>query len=437
MHGSSVRREKGKTMRDHSNHIDLTFEDAQQRMLDAARKAFGPRRFENVRIENSYERVLAEDVRARSESPSCLTCKMDSVALRWDDFESLTPNEIPDTTKWVRGEQWQFANTGIAMPEGFDTAIMIERAEVSADEQHIKLLARPSARYDGTRPAGSQVKKDEIMAKAGDVVTPWVAARIASGNIDVVKVAAKPRVAFIPTGNELIAPGVPPVSPERGRYAAYAKTFESNSALASGLIEQWGGVCVPFPIILDDRAQIESALRDACAMADIVVINAGSSKGSDDWTCEVLEELGDVVFHQVMHGPGRHTSFAIVDGTPVLGISGPPAGAALTLPLYLKPLVRMQLGADASHPTVKAVLANALESAKVPKSKPANWSAHEGFKKLLPVKVSASEAGTLMAETYPSMADPSAIASNAILVLSHDEGDAMPCAGDVIEVVMR
>lgn len=341
-------------MRDHSNHIQFTREQlvnaalvesgfcAEGRVLPA----------ERVSLAQAFGRVLAADVTARNDAPTMLTCMMDSVAVHWRDFEACAPGQLPDTSSWVRGRDWQFANTGVVMPDGFDTAIRIEEVRVAPDEQTIELLEAPHRQGQGTRPAGSQLHAGDVLARAGQTVTPDLAAHLAGGNVSTVAVAAKPRVAFIPTGNELVPAGVVPLPDINGRFAGAGKTIETNSLLVRGKVEQWGGVFIPFDIVPDKPELIREAVQEACAMADIVVLNAGSSKGSDDWSCEVMEQIGCMLCHQVSHGPGRHSSLAVVDGVPVVGISGPSGGAAFTLDFYLKPLVRAYLGQD---PQVKRV----------------------------------------------------------------------------------
>ena len=160
-------------MRDHSQHIQLSREQAVSSMLeamDAAPAGFGWANIaagedlhssevarkccEQVALSDSVGRVLAYDVVSRCDMPSALTCAMDSIALHWSDFENLAEGELPDTSGWVRGVDWQFANTGVAMPEGFDTAIVIEHVQVSEDPQHVIIAAAPSKQGEGTRPEG-------------------------------------------------------------------------------------------------------------------------------------------------------------------------------------------------------------------------------------------------------------------------------------------
>ncbi len=331
-------------MRDHSRHIELTREQAVATML--AHCVFEPGT-EEVPLEETFGRTLAEDATALVTMPNCLTCNMDSIALRWSDFEEAG-GSTPDISGWTRGVEWQFANTGVGMPEGFDTAVAIENAVVSADNQTLEqIVLPPSRRFAGTSPAGSRMREGDLVCKAGTVVTPPVAAALAAAGHTSARVVVRPRVAFIPTGNELVPAGT---EVPRG------KNIESNSVVVRGKVLGWGGEPIVFPIVPDDPAQIEAAIRRACAEADIVVLNAGSSKGSDDWTMELLEEIGQVFNHETNHGPGHHSSYALVDGTPIVGISGPSFGAAFTTDFYLKPLIEAWFGRSPEPRRVSARL---------------------------------------------------------------------------------
>ena len=122
-------------------------------------------------------------------------------------------------------------------------------------------------------------------------------------------------------------------------------------------------------VVSDSPLAIEAAIREVCAVADIVVLNAGSSKGAGDWACEVMESIGTMICHQTNHGPGHHSSYAMVDGVPIVGISGPSAGAAVTLGFYLRPLIRAALSLNPAPITVKATLVEempALAAAALP-----------------------------------------------------------------------
>lgn len=447
-------------MRDHSHHIQLTREDAVAQTLaalDALPNGFGwptAARVDQVAIADAVGRVLAADVAAANDQPSTLTCGMDSIAVHWDAFESLPEGQLPDTSAWVRGRDWEFANTGVAMPAGFDTAIVVEHVRVSDDEQHVTIDAAPSKRFAGTRPVGSVHARGDVLAHAGQEVTPDLAAFIAGGNHASVQVVARPRVAFIPTGNELVSPGVP-FDPDRADgFAARGRNFETNSILVQAKVEAWGGAFVPFDIVSDRRDAIAQAIEQACRVADIVVLNAGSSKGSDDWSCEVMEEMGQVICHQTNHGPGHHSSYAIVDGTPIVGISGPSGGASFTLDFYLRPVMRRFLGLDPVVPKIPVRLAETF-----PAGGPHEPGAHKqgaprgedrppehhvgkpGDPDFFGIKMLVVETGADGALVgHPVAGRPGSAATltaNAFYMQPNGPGIKPPAPGDVIEVELR
>ena len=421
-------------MRDHSKHIQISREEATAKLL--ASSSFN-QRAEMVPIGESFGRTLAEDVRAREDMPTVLTCRLDSIAVHWSDFE----NGMPDTSNWVRGVDWQFANTGVAMPEGFDTAIVIEHVTVSDDEQHVEVTAAPSERFAGTSAPGSKLKAGELLGFSGQTVTPDVAARIASGNIAAVPVRCKPRVAFIPTGDELVAPG--------GAHVPVAKNIETNSLLVRGKVQAWGGQFIPFDVVPDDPDAIIDAVKRACAMADIVVLNAGSSKGSEDWSVEQLEEIGTILYHQTNHGPGHHSSAAVVDGTPVVGISGPPAGASFTLNFYLQPLMMKCLGLDpepfkvpvrltAPFPAGHSTPAHDGKRSFAGEERPPEAVDGSRFFKVRMVEVEMQEDGTLAGTPVAGKpGSPATANANALYMLESGTTAPKLNAGDVIWVEMR
>lgn len=421
-------------MRDHSKHIQISREEVVTGLLAAC--DFAPE-FEMVRLDEAFGRILAEDVVAACELPNVLTCRMDSIAVHWADFV----DGIPDTSTWVRGEDWEFANTGVAMPAGFDTAIVIEHVVVSDDEQHVEVLAAPSKRFAGTSAVGSRVSPGDVLARAGDLITPDVAARIAGGNVASVAVRRKPRVAFIPTGNELV--------PSGSAVVPSGKNIESNSLVVRGKVEAWGGVFLPFDIVPDNPELIVAAVKKACACADIVVLNAGSSKGSEDWAVEQLEEIGDLICHQVNHGPGHHSSAAVVDGTPVVGISGPPFGASFTLGFYLRPLMNRFLGLGVApfkvpvrltetFPIVGPMSGHSANKKYAGEERPSVVAEGERFFSVRMLNVEACPDGSLVGAPVAGRPGSAAtLSANALYMLESGSNASRPVAGDVIWVELR
>lgn len=362
-------------MRDHSKHIQLTREQAIEKLIEVSE--FTPRT-ELVDLHSACGRVTAADCSSRYDIPSALCSQMDGIAVRFDDFA----DGMPDVSAWTFGSDYAWANTGTAMPAGFDTAIAIEQVEFDDAGMLVALKATPSQRGESCNQPGSTFTRGELLLPARTRLTPTKISALAMCGYTEVEVVAKPRVAFIPTGDELV---------ELGCELPAGKAYESNGILLEQKLRLWGAEPVIYPCLPDDWDQIKAAILDASEKADIVAINAGSSKGAKDFTMEILEEIGTVFCHETNHGPGHHTSASQVNGTPVLGISGPPAGCEITSDWYLKPLVDYFLyGHVVEFTTATATLAQPLGGAHGKPEKPGGAPRKKvspGFFAIRPVKV--------------------------------------------------
>ena len=231
-------------MRDHSRHIQVDREEA-LRIIAAHTPVMTET--ELVPVTESVGRILAEDGVSQWESPNTLTCALDSVAIHWDDFAE----GMPDTSDWERGRDWTFANTGVAMPAGFDAAVAVEEVIFSENDEKVTFRTAPVCRYDGTIPPGKWMKKGELLAPRGKRITPMLAAYISRGNNTRVRVLRRPVVAFIPTGSELVHPG-----PE----VPAGRNVESTSIMITEKVRSWGGEPLVFEITRDDRDAIKQAI---------------------------------------------------------------------------------------------------------------------------------------------------------------------------------
>ncbi|MGN0077605.1 MAG: molybdopterin-binding protein [Coriobacteriales bacterium] len=414
-------------MRDHSNHIVLTTEDAIAAALE--RSSFSPA-VEWLAPAEALGRVLAQDVCSKVMAPSKLSSRMDSVALRWDEVCDGIPE---DTSSWRRGEQWDFANTGCPLPDGYDTALRIEEVEISLAEdgsERISFKSAPKECGEGTLAPGSRLQVGQLLAPAHSILTPLLLATIVSGGNTLVPCVAKPKVGFIPTGNELVECSAEPLP---------GTTIDTNSTLLQCQIIEWGGQPVMHPIIKDDYQAIKAAILEMCTCCDIVVINAGSSKGSDDWTMEILDEIGEVINHETNHAPSKHSAYAVVDGTVVVGISGPAGGATFTSEFYLKPLICRALGLCPQPPAVKARLAAPFPAGRKPGKGPKS-----GSKKAVPEKfyfirhmaTRIAEDGVLEVEPVEMGSALEQNRSGAYYSLDRD-AEGAPAVGSMIDVHLR
>ena len=269
-------------------------------------------------------RVCAEDVFSVHVLPNHPASRFDGIAVRYMDFEKGPP----DTSSWRLGEEYIYCNTGIAMPDGYDTVIAIE--DVTIHEVGIEIREQPEHRGKMVTAVGESMKKGERLIAKGSTVMPSHVGLFAAGGVSRVAVYAQPRVGIIPTGDELVAPG---------SEASKGKNIESNSYMISAYLANWGAQATSYPIIPDNPAAIGAAIQKALTENDAIVIIAGSSLGTKDFTMQVLGSLGEVIVPELAHGPGRKSSLSLIGGKPVLGVAGPPLGAQITCDLYLAPFV--------------------------------------------------------------------------------------------------
>ncbi|HYG58695.1 MAG TPA: molybdopterin biosynthesis protein, partial [Symbiobacteriaceae bacterium] len=279
---------------------------------------------------------------------------MDGVAVKaTDTFAAMETNPI--TLKF--GEQAFWVDTGDPLPRGCDAVIMVEDVNLLDDGHQqgarCEILA-PAAPWQHIRPIGEDVVATEIILPEGHRLRPQdLGALLACGILEV-DVARKPRVTFIPTGTELVTPRLDPKAGE---------IIEFNSRVVLGQVVEWGGIPNRHPIVRDHYDHIKAAVLAAVEHSDIVIVNAGSSAGSEDFTVHVLGELGQVLAHGVAIKPGKPVMMGIIGGKPFIGLPGYPVSTWLTSDLFVKPLVYRAQGLPVpTRPTATATLARRLTS---------------------------------------------------------------------------
>jgi putative molybdopterin biosynthesis protein len=173
-------------------------------------------------------------------------------------------------------------------------------------------------------------------------------------------------VAVIPTGTELITVEQ---AAQAGVKAGYI--IEYNSIVLAAEVEQWGGVATRYPIVIDDFDQIKAAVADAASKHDLVLINAGSSAGSEDFTARVVQELGTLLVHGIAVRPGHPVILGMIKSEirdqrseiPIVGVPGYPVSAALTGEIFVEPLLAKWLGLPGHQkPTLRGNITRKLLS---------------------------------------------------------------------------
>lgn len=324
---------------------DIPLEQAWKRFNDALEKAGSPGTMsgEQVAIEKGLGRVTAEAIWAVVSSPHYHASAMDGVAVRAED--TIGASEVTPIKLRI-GEEAQWIDTGDPLPGGYNAVIMVENIQ-QVEEKVIEIMS-PIAPWQHVRSMGEDIVSSELLLPQNHLLRPVDIGAVAQAGITRIDVYCRPRVAIIPTGSELVLPGSA-LKP--------GDIIESNSLMLAGMVVEWGGIPTTFTIVPDEPDKIEAVLRQALAEHDIVIVNAGSSAGSEDYTTPIITRLGEVAVHGAAIRPGHPVVLGIVNGKPVIGIPGYPVSAALTMELFVKPIVYRLLGLiPPKRPTIEATV---------------------------------------------------------------------------------
>ncbi len=290
---------------------------------------------ETVPAQEAAGRVTAEPVFARFSSPSFHAAAMDGIAVRAETTFGVTV----DRPKQLRvGKDAFLVNTGHIMPDGTDAVIMIEHV-VDVDQHTVKIESGAYP-WQHVRKVGEDIVATELILPQNHQIVPYEIGALLNGGIFYVKVKQKPRVLIIPTGSELVS-----YHELRFGFPPPGRVVESNSAILGALISACGGEYLDHPIVPDVFEEILNAVREAIAGdAHLVIVSAGSSAGSEDYTASVFAMLGEILVHGVTIMPGKPTALGVIDNKPVIGNPGYTVSAIMAFEKFARPLICRMLG---------------------------------------------------------------------------------------------
>lgn len=296
-------------------------------------------RVETVNIDDALGRVLAEDVVAGLSIPPFDRAAMDGYAVRArDTFNSgqrspkilrlvgeVHAGETP-TRKVGAGECLQIA-TGAMMPKGADAVVMVEDTE--AENGRVKIF---KSVYPGANVAqkGEDIKEGATVLKESSVLDAGKIGVLASQGITRVKVYEKPKVAVLPSGEEVVP---------LGKKLRRGQVYDINSHTIASVVKANGGIPVVFEVVGDKAEEIRAMITEALK-SDLVVISGGSSVGERDLLVSVIQDWGQVLFHGIQVKPGKPTIFALIEGKPLMGMPGYPTSCLINSYLLLLPAIR-------------------------------------------------------------------------------------------------
>jgi putative molybdopterin biosynthesis protein len=334
---------------------DIPLPQAKQRLEEALEEAElnGVLGEEQIPLSvSAVGRVLAQPVWAKMSSPHYHASAMDGFSVRADETNGASQTN-PIELKY--GTQTRYVDTGDMLPEGFNAVIPIEDIEpLTGDGEISEDPRRPAAiRIRGAvvpwkhvRPLGEDMIATQLVLPSGHVLRPVDLGAIAGSGHDAVVVSRKPKVAVIPTGSELVAIGEE-VKP--------GDIIEYNSLVLAAQVEEWGAEATRYPIVADELEKITVAVAEAAERHDLVLLNAGSSAGSEDFSSTVVQKLGQLLVHGVAVRPGHPVILGMLSAkngrkVPIVGVPGYPVSAALTGEIFIEPLLAKWLGRAPEEP---------------------------------------------------------------------------------------
>ncbi|HEY0396377.1 MAG TPA: gephyrin-like molybdotransferase Glp [Candidatus Elarobacter sp.] len=302
-------------------------------------------RSETVGLDAALGRVLVEDVRAAETLPGFARATMDGYAVRSADTHGASEqspaylrvvDDVPTGVvpgRAVGAREAVRTHTGAMLPPGADAVVMVEDTNLRAGGAEVEVLdAAPEG--DNVLAVGEDILAGAIAVPAGRRLRAADLGGLAALGVTRVRVRARPRVAILSTGDEVVPADAVP---------GPAQVRDVNATTVAAVVTQAGGIPVPCGIAPDDAAALETALRAAFDDADVVVLSAGSSVSVRDLTADVVARLGSpgVLVHGIAIKPGKPTVLALCDGTPVVGLPGNPASALVVAWRIVRPLVRL------------------------------------------------------------------------------------------------
>ena len=286
-------------------------------------QGFGPRT-EVIPVYEACGRVTARAVYAHICAPHYAASAMDGVAVCARDTFGATET----TPVTLQKEQYIVLDTGDPVPEDWDAVIMVE--DIVKNEDGSITIHAAAAPWQHIRQLGEDVCAGEMILPSHMTVSPSAIGAMIAGGVLEIEVIAKPVVGIIPTGDEIIPPCTDPKPGD---------ILEFNGSIFSAMVKSWGADAVVYPIVPDKFDQIKAMVSRAAAECDMVILNAGSSAGREDYSARVIRELGQVLYHGIAMKPGKPAILGCQGAKPILGVPGYPVSGIIVVEQLLKPLI--------------------------------------------------------------------------------------------------
>ncbi|MBS3995248.1 MAG: molybdopterin biosynthesis protein [Alkaliphilus sp.] len=328
---------------------NIEVEKALQSISDQLKNNFDKPNLESIKVIEALERVTATPVFARYSSPNFNASAMDGIAVKAiATFGASEGNPL----LLHRNKDFIYVDTGDPIHEPYDSVIMIEDV-VELDENTVEIIKAASP-WQHIRPIGEDIVANELIIPSNHKIRPVDMGALLSAGITDIWVYRKPKVGIIPTGTEIIEPGEP---------MQMGSIIESNSRVFEAMVKELGGEPRRYKTVPDDYKMLKDNIEKAIDENDLVIVNAGSSAGLEDYTASLVSELGRVLVHGIAAKPGKPTILGIVKDKPIIGIPGYPVSAYFVFETFAKPLIKKFQGLrDEERRLVEAVVSKRIIS---------------------------------------------------------------------------
>ncbi|MGF6331223.1 molybdopterin molybdotransferase [Pseudomonas sp. BS3782 TE3695] len=325
----------------------MPVDEAISRLLDQAPP---PPPAQMVRLDHAMGRVLAADIHSPVNLPAWDNSAMDGYALRAADLPQVggclsIGGRIAagdQASSPLLAQQAVQIFTGAPLPPGADTVVPQERCRVEGE----RVWFPPVSVGDHVRKEGEEVRRGDLLLKAGKRLRAQELGLLAGAGIARVEVYRPLQVCLLSSGNELREPGDP---------LAPGQIYNSNRYCLAALLRGWGVEVHDYGVMVDELAASRHALSLASSECDLLLSSGGVSVGEEDHLKQAIEELGNVDFWRLAIQPGKPLAFGEVAGKPWIGMPGNPSAALITALVVVRPFLLRAQGVTDVLPVPLAV----------------------------------------------------------------------------------
>ncbi len=382
---------------------------------------------QNVALFEALGRVLAQDVISPLSVPPHNNSAMDGFAFDASQCQADQALRLRVVGTALAGKAWQGQvhageclkiMTGAILPDGLDTVVPQELAEVHSDNDVTTVTIPPHLLKagDNRRLAGEDLMQGQPALQAGQHLTPAALGLVASLGLPEVRVHRRLRVAYFSTGDEILSLGE---SPREGA------VYDSNRYTVFGLLTRLGCEVIDMGVVRDDPVLLEAAFLQAAEKADAIITSGGVSVGEADFTKAMMKKLGDVAFWKIAMRPGRPMAVGRIGKSVLFGLPGNPVAVMVTFLAFVRPALLRMMGSTASAPVF--LRAKSLEALR---KKSGRTEYQRGF-------VSTAADGSLQVRAAGNQGSGvlrSMVEGNGLIVLHHTQGNV--ALGDEVDVMM-